>query len=118
MQSKTEKGMYGQKEAERFLIEKGCEILERNYRIRTAEIDLIALDGTYTVFVEVKYRKDLSYGYPREAVSAQKQKRIKQAALHYVSFKTDGERDFRFDVVELFESGGRLEINHIENAFN
>ena len=62
--------------AAKYLEEKGYEILERNYRIRTGEIDLIARDARYLVFIEVKYRKNLQMGDPLEAVDVRKQQRI------------------------------------------
>nr|HML48014.1 YraN family protein [Clostridia bacterium] len=65
-------GREAERRAEAFLRDKGMEILARNYRIREAEIDLIARDGTYVVFVEVKARSDIAYGWPREAVDARK----------------------------------------------
>lgn len=77
----------GQKHEElaaKYLEEKGYEILERNYRIRTGEIDLIARDDRYLVFVEVKYRKNLQMGDPLEAVDSRKQQQIYRTARYYL----------------------------------
>lgn len=111
------KGFFGQSEAEIFLQSKGMTLLETNFRRATGEIDLIVKDGTYFVFVEVKYRRSKRYGLPREAVNATKQKRIHRTALYYIAEKGLSEQDFRFDVVELLSTNNGLVINHIENAF-
>jgi putative endonuclease len=113
----ADKGRRGQQAAEGYLLSKGHAVIERNFRIRSAEIDLITHDGGYVVFVEVKYRQDLRYGYPREAVGSLKQRRIKRCALAYINARRLTEQDFRFDVVEVLEMGGKMEINHIEDAF-
>jgi putative endonuclease len=113
-----EAGRRGQEEAERFLTEKGLAILERNFRIHSGEIDLIARDGGYVAFVEVKYRGSLRYGYPREAVNYKKQQHIKRVALYYIAQRDLQNCDFRFDVVEVLRTAdGRLQVEHIENAF-
>jgi putative endonuclease len=113
----ADKGRRGQEAAEAYLLGKGHTLIERNFRIRSAEIDLITREGGYVVFVEVKYRQSLRYGYPREAVGSLKQQRIKRCALAYINARRLSEQDFRFDVVEVLEMGGVMEINHIVNAF-
>ena len=110
-------GMQGQEAARQFLAGKGFEILNENYRLRSSEIDIIAKDGEYTVFVEVKFRKGLSHGLPRESVGRAKQKKIIKAAMHYIQASEETEQDYRFDVVEILESDGKLYANHIKNAF-
>ena len=118
MPNNIEAGMNGQQEAERYLIEKGVGIIERNYRIKSGEIDLIGQDGEYVVFIEVKYRSSLSFGYPCEAVNIKKQRKIIKTALHYINHKRLSHCGFRFDVVEILKQNGSLEITHIENAFS
>jgi len=110
-------GMYGQNGAESFLREKGYCILERNYRIKSGEIDLIAQNKNEIIFIEVKFRKNLNYGYPRESVGKAKQQAIISTALHYISVNNLNNHNFRFDVVEVIGQNGRLYANHIENAF-
>ena len=110
-------GRAGQDAAEKFLQNKGYKILARNYRLRSGEIDLVAQDGACIVFVEVKFRKSLSFGLPREAVGYAKQKRIISTALHYLTSHRLTESDIRFDVVEVLEQHGQLYASHIENAF-
>ena len=110
-------GMKAQNGAELFLKEKGYCILERNYRIKSGEIDLIAQNKENIVFVEVKFRKNLNYGYPCESVGNAKQKLIISTALHYIAVNELNNHNFRFDVVEVIEQNGRLYAKHIENAF-
>jgi len=117
MHNKHITGLAGQEAAEKFLQNKGYEVLARNYRVKTGEIDLILKDGTYFVFVEVKYRKSLGYGLPREAVGHTKQQRIIKTALHYLALNNLTESDIRFDVVEVLQQQGQLYASHIENAF-
>lgn len=116
--NKHEFGMQGQQDAEKFLRGKGYVILQRNFRVRAGEIDLIARDGEYIVFVEVKYRQGAGHGLPRESVGAAKQRKISKTALYYISMTGLAEQDFRFDVVEVLGGGGVVTINHIENAFD
>jgi len=110
-------GLDGQEAAEKFLQNKGYVVLSRNYRVKTGEIDLVLKDGAYIVFVEVKFRKNLAYGLPREAVGHKKQQRIMNTALHYLTRHKLTESDIRFDVVEVIEQHGKLYASHIENAF-
>ncbi len=113
----AEKGRLGQQAAEDFLLGRGHVILARNFRIRDAEIDIITRDRGYIVFTEVKYRRSLAYGHPGEAVNTLKQRRIKKCALAYINMNRLNEQDFRFDVAEVLEVNGKLEVNLIENAF-
>ena len=97
-----------------FLQEAGYRIMERNFRCRLGEIDLIAKEGTTLVFVEVKYRANHKAGYPEEAVDQRKQRRIGKVALYYLTTRirrTDV--PCRFDVIAI--DGG--EIRHHKNAF-
>jgi putative endonuclease len=69
------------------------------------------------VFVEVKLRRQLRYGLPRESVTHTKQKHIKKSAMFYIVKNKLVNQDFRFDVIEVLSEQGELKINHIENAF-
>ena len=109
-----EKGRCGEILARKYLEEKGYRILEQNYRCCCGEIDLIGLDGTYLVFIEVKARRTNHQGYPSEAVDRKKQKKISQTAAFYFSeHRIREDVPIRFDVVEIL----RDRIRHIENAF-
>ena len=108
-----ELGGIGERAAAELLQMEGYEILERNYRIRTGEIDLIARDARYLVFIEVKYRKNLQMGDPLEAVDVRKQQRIYQTARYYLHQKKWENMPCRFDVIGITGT----QICHIRNAF-
>lgn len=92
----------------------GYEILEMNYRCRQGEVDIVAKDGAYLVFAEVKYRRDAGAGYPAEAVDGRKQRRISYAARHYMMRHSVGEdMPVRFDVIAILGD----QITAIANAF-
>lgn len=97
-----------------YLISNGYSILSRNFRSKNSEIDIIARDGDAIVFVEVKYRSNINYGFPEEAVNKKKQHLIKNAALFYM-YKNNLSIDcpYRFDVIVIWGE----ELKHIKNAF-
>lgn len=98
-----------------FLEKKGLRVIERNFRCRIGEIDLIAKDGTYLVFVEVKYRHTSESGRAASAVNRRKQSVISRTAKVYLLSRGYGEdTDCRFDVVAF--DGENL--HWIKNAFD
>lgn len=100
--------------AARYLEEQGLLVLEHNYRSRRGEIDLIAKDGDYLVFVEVKFRRNERLGFPEEAVDPRKQHKISQTAGYYLYRQGyDSDIPCRFDVVAI--TGNR--IRWIKHAF-
>ena len=102
MINKRTLGSKKEDEAARFLEEHGLVIAERNFRNRYGEIDIIASDGDFIVFVEVKYRKTASAGYPEEAVSIRKARKISKVADYYRVYKKIPEdTGIRFDVVAI-----------------
>lgn len=111
-------GKFGEDCAAKFLEEHGYTIVARNFRIRSAEIDIIAQIDGVIVFVEVKARSNIRHGLPSEAVTLRKQKKIIEAAGVFLQDENFCDCACRFDVVEIFLDGQRVEeINHIENAF-
>ena len=117
--SKVELGGWGEARASDFLRARGYNIIEINYRTRYGEIDIIAEKDGFTVFIEVKLRKDASFAKAYEAVTHAKQAKITKAALYWMA--KNGEVKLRFDVIEIYAPYGDkstlLEINHIVNAF-
>ena len=103
-----------EKVAGAYLEERGSVILEYNYRCKLGEIDLIAKDGEYLVFCEVKYRADERKGHPAEAVDLRKQKVISKCALYYVTEHALEETACRFDVIGIEKD----EITLYQNAFD
>ncbi len=112
-------GQIGENLAVEFLKRNHYNILERNYRNRIGEIDIIAEDSCVLCFVEVKTRTSNSFGFPQEAVSKSKQRKIAQTVLTYLKAKNRLKGDFRFDViaVTLNEEYDKRDINLIKNAF-
>lgn len=98
-----------------FLQEQGLVILEKNFRCRTGEIDIIAREGSVLIFAEVKYRSNGSCGSPLEAVGVKKQRIICRVALYYLQSHGMGlDQPCRFDVLGLHGN----QIEHIRNAFD
>ena len=113
-------GDLGEEIAANFLITVGYKILERNFRCKGGEVDIIARDpeDKSLVFVEVKARRDLSYGVPQLAVTPFKQRQISKAALTWLSKNRLHDTNARFDVIAiLLHSDGRHAIEQIKNAF-
>lgn len=112
--NKREVGSCYEELAAAYLQKKGYRILERNYRCRQGEVDLICSQGGYLVFVEVKYRATAKLGSPLEAVDARKQKRIREASLYYMySHGMPEDCPCRFDVVGIL--GEQVEL--VQDAF-
>lgn len=107
-------GTYYEKEAADYLRQQGYEILTMNYRCRIGEIDIIARDGEYLVFAEVKYRKRNDRGNPEEAVNYKKQRTISKVAAFYLMKECKTlDVSCRFDVVSVLDG----DIRVIKNAF-
>ncbi len=109
-------GKEGEDRAAKYLTGQGYKIIERNYRTRAGEIDLIALHRDVVVFVEVKTRTSDAYGSPELAVNPRKQRRMIKAALGYITYKRLHQVPCRFDVVAI-SNGKDQEVELIQNAF-
>ena len=109
-------GKLGEDIAVNYLVEKGYQVLERNWRSGHKEIDIIAMDGQELVIVEVKSRKSDTFGDPDIAVGADKQRMLIWAANTYVRYK-NLDVDVRFDVISIIITDTDKQIEHIEDAF-
>ncbi len=107
-------GKLAEDKAVSLLKKKGYRIVERNFRTKTGEIDIVAEDRDTLVFVEVRFRKNRSFGTPEETVDPRKIKKIILTANRYISMKNLSGRDIRFDVIAVDEEG----IRHIISAFD
>ncbi len=117
--STKQTGDIGEKYTERYLKKNGYKILERNFRLKCGEIDIIAQKGEYIIFTEVKTRAVNFIARPYEAVDRLKIAKIKKTAAMYIA-QNQLDAYFRFDVSEVFtdtKSGKVIDINYIENAF-
>ena len=109
-----ELGLKGEVLAKEYLINKEYIILTTNYKNKIGEIDIIAKKDNVIVFIEVKTRESIKYGYPREAVNFYKQQKIRNVATVYLKFKGLYDKVLvRFDVIDIVGD----KITHIENAF-
>ncbi|HVP37481.1 MAG TPA: YraN family protein [Terriglobales bacterium] len=113
----VQKGKSGEKIAEEYLKSKGFEILFKNYHYGHKEIDIIARDNNFIVFVEVKAGKSKSFGPPAGWVTPKKQRKIAEVAVAFMQEHQFPGCDFRFDVVAIDTSSGKGVIEHIQNAF-
>ena len=110
-------GADGERIAAAHLEAQGLVVVERNFRTRYGEIDLVAHDGDDVVFVEVKTRRSGGFGAPAEAVTPRKQERLMLAALEYLHERGLEERAWRIDVVAiLLARSGPADITHIRSA--
>lgn len=113
-------GAWGEAQAAEYLRRKHYKIIACNYSCRFGEIDLIAQNRKYTVFVEVKLRKSEAFAQAREFVTASKQEKLRATALMWLQENPDS-RQPRFDVIEIYAPRGieteNPQIIHLENAF-
>lgn len=111
-------GDRGERKAEAFLVAQGYKILERNWKARGGEIDLIAVDGETLVIVEVKLRSRRAWAPPEEAVTLSKQRRLIKTAWAYLEKSGGMDRDWRIDVVaiETTATGGIARMAHYRDA--
>lgn len=111
-------GTYGEEQACRFLRNKGCKILARNYRARGGEIDIVARHKKCILFVEVKTRLSAAFAHPWEAVGYKKRQNLKTAAKLYIEEFTPRGFEFRFDIVSIVVNDAmQPEIEWIQSAF-
>ena len=115
---KKQLGQMGEEAAVGFLTRQGYRIIERNFRNKLGEVDIIAYDGDIMCFVEVKTRNSDVFGSPLESVTLIKQKKICRVALSYLKFKGHYDVKSRFDVVAVYSEGERCSsIDLIKDAF-
>ncbi len=113
-------GRWGESEVAKWLTHRRYRLIDRNWRCRFGEIDLISETGKYICFTEVKLRKSKDFAEAREFVDLRKQERLRTAAsLYLAQYPTDLQP--RFDVAEVYAPEGTKtqnpEIHYIENAF-
>lgn len=117
-QEAKRRGALGEAAVKAWLQERGWNIVQTNFHSKFGEIDLIAEDGRYLAFVEVKLRKNDDFAAARESVTKTKQRKIRTTALFYLQWHPTNLQP-RFDVAEVYTSGGSdsMEITYLENAF-
>lgn len=108
-------GQIGEEIALEYLKEKGYIFLDKNFSGKFGEIDLIFKDEEYLIFVEVKLRKNITFGYPRDFVTTSKQRKIIATSEEYMELNNLYNFQPRFDIVEIIEEEKKIE--HLINAF-
>ena len=117
--SRQRLGRWGEAQAAEYLEQKGYEIVAFNQRTPYGEIDIIARQEQELVFVEVKTRTSLKYGYPEAAVNLDKQEHLLAAVQAYVQEHPEVAGTWRIDVIAILRRRGKaLEITHFENALH
>jgi len=112
----NELGKQGEKLAAEFLLKNGYQILEKNWRFKKAEVDIIAtLNGVLAV-IEVKTRSNNYFGNPQDFVNQKKIKLLVEAINEYVTSK-DLDVEVRFDIIAILKNKNNFEIEHLEDAF-
>jgi putative endonuclease len=101
----------------RYLIQNGYTLVERNYRTRRGEIDLIVRKDDTLVFVEVKLRRGTGFGGPLEAVTPRKQHTLRSVAEHYLYTRSAHYDTLRFDVIGILADRPNARLLHVEDAF-
>jgi putative endonuclease len=99
------------------LSQRGYTLVERNYRTRRGEIDLIMRQDDAIVFVEVKLRRGTGFGDPLEAVTLQKQNTLRSVAKHFLYTRKPPFDTLRFDVIGILADRPEVRVQHVEDAF-
>lgn len=110
-------GKRGEDISAEYLEKNGYQIVERNFRVRTGEIDIIAEKEGCLIFVEVKTRHGIHFGRPCEAVTVQKQKKIYETARHYCVRRKTKFDMYRFDVIEIVVIKDKGRLRHLIDAY-
>ena len=106
-------GRFGEDTAAAHLVRAGLVLLERNWRCREGEIDIVAIDGRVLVFCEVKTRSSAAFGSPAEAVSPAKLQRLRRLAAVWLAEHPGSWPELRFDVVSVLRRPDRLQVDHL-----
>ena len=111
-------GRAGEEYAAKYLQKRGFRIVERNFRCKLGELDIVARDGPFLVFTEVRSMTGKAFGSPQESITDKKKKKLRQVAQLYAKFRNVGDTPMRFDVVAITaDSGGNvIKLDHIVNA--
>lgn len=110
-------GRSGEELAAQMYERMGFTVLDRNFRTKEGEIDLIVRHGRLLVFCEVKTRRSRRWGEPAEAVAYAKQARLRSTAAQWMRARSPGRVELRFDVVSIVIDSGRPYLTHIPGAF-
>ena len=119
MNEKVDLGSFGEDKAAEYLTSNGYTVLCRNFRCKAGEIDIVAADKGkpgLLIFVEVKARRNKSFGLPCEAVTPYKLRRIKRVIKTYAAIKRCRNENFRIDVIEILIINKKVYVRHLKNV--
>ena len=118
MRAKDAVGAYGERVAVRWLEDEGYVVLDRNWRCRAGELDVVVIRGGVVVFVEVKCRRSDAFGVPAAAVTPAKVERLRAAAAQGLDERGLAAAPVRFDVISVLRPrAGAATVEHVEGAF-
>jgi putative endonuclease len=116
--TRNELGSHGERIAASYLTSVGLRLLDRNWRCREGELDIVARDGDALVFCEVKTRRGVEFGHPVEAVTPTKQRRLRTLAHRWLAAHDEHAPELRFDVVGVLVRPSRPAlVTHLRAAF-
>lgn len=107
-------GIMGEEIAVKYLMNKGYRIIERNFLCRQGELDIIAQDNNYVVFLEIKARSSTEFGLPSEAVTKNKIEHMIKAIKYYLYKNNLENSNIRIDIIEVYLKENTYHINHIK----
>jgi putative endonuclease len=110
------KGRYGEDLAIKYLKDRGYRIVETNYECYLGEIDIVVFKNNRYVFVEVKSKRDFSYGRPEEMLNYYKQRKLLNLAKIYLEENDLANVDYQIDLIAIITSDKNIEINHYQNV--
>lgn len=111
-------GKFGEEFSINYLIKNKYKILEKNYRCKYGEIDIIAFKQNILVFFEVKSRKNTNFGYPSESITKTKKEHIYNVATYYLMNNKINYDEIRLDAIEVYITKNKVYLNHIEDIIN
>ena len=119
MRTTSDLGAHGERIAAAYLTDSGLRVLDRNWRCRDGELDIVARDGDALVFCEVKTRRAVGFGHPVEAVGHVKQRRLRTLAQRWLAAHDEHAPELRFDVVGVLVRPARPAlVTHLRAAFS
>lgn len=110
-------GKYGEDLAAQYLNDRGYEIVDRNWRCSTGEIDLVAFHRGRYVFVEVKTRNGTGFGHPFEAITSNKVSRMRKLVAQWCIANEKAGVNVRLDAIAVLIVGGRVAVEHLKQVF-
>ena len=110
-------GQLGEDHAANYLVDRGFQIIERNWRCSAGEVDLVARQQDQIVFIEVKTRNGTGYGHPFEAISEQKVLRMRRVAAAWCQANQVAGAKIRLDAIAVLLRGERAAIEHLKQVF-